>query len=204
MDFEQQTRKDGSNCTSRAFIVLPLRPPPGSYFRVERSKDRAIQSFREEVLRWRAANPNLRQLYAGATMPTCFQTLRGRSKSTKEHTDSLFFVHSSPEGALRLRHAEELLRQDEYVFNHQVIPVMQIYELRLPYPIITDRPNNRQAYIIVDWEVKHLGKRGRGQADLEALCAGEEFPLWLRLPEERRHVEPRAVVTAVTGSTRSR
>jgi hypothetical protein len=128
-------------------------------------------------------------------MPTCFQTLRGRSDGgASEHSDSLFVVHSCPEAALR--HAEELLRHGECVFNCQVIPVMQVYEFRLPHPMVSEQANNRLGYIIVDWEVKESEVAGRlTREQLEQLC--EEFPLWLyQRMHRRKHVSHRDIVAA--------
>jgi hypothetical protein len=182
-----------------AKAAAPLKPVSESFFRMEKSKEKAIQRFRDELRKRRAAEPSNRFLYAGASMPTCFQTLRGLSDSPeeghpKEHTDSLFVVHSSPEAALR--HAEELLRKGCCVFNSQVIPVMQVYEFRLPHPMLSEQDNNRLGYLIVDWEVKESEVAGRlTREELEELC--EEFPLWLyQQMEKRGHVERRAVVTA--------
>lgn len=172
-----------------------LKPVPGSFFRVEKSKELAVESFRRELQRRRAHFRSDRYMYMGATMPSCFQTLRGRSDSAKEHSDSLFAVHSCPE--LAFHHAVELLRAGECSFAHQVIPVMQVYEMRLHSPMLTERANNRLGYLIVDWEVKESEVAGRLSRDeLRALC--EEFPLWLyQQMHRRRHVENRAVVTAV-------
>jgi hypothetical protein len=171
-----------------------MKPIPNSFFCVEKSKELAIQKFREKLQHRRAESPRDRLLYMGACMPTCFQTLRGRSDSSVEHSDSLFIVHSCPEKAFR--HAVEILRAGHYVYQHQVIPVMQIYEMRLHAPMLHDKGNNRLGCIIVDWEVKEsevAGRLDRGQ--LAALC--EEFPLWLyQQMHRRKHVEHRAVVTA--------
>jgi hypothetical protein len=175
--------------------VRRMKPPPGSFFCVDKSKDGAVEKFRKELLSRRAKSPASRLLYMGATMPSCFQTLRGRSDSAKEHSDSLFVVHSCPE--LAFRHAVEILRAGHYVYAQQVVPVMQVYEMRLHAPLLSDQSNNRLGCIIVDWEVKESEVAGRLTGDeLKALC--EEFPLWLYQQMHRqRHVDDRAVVTAV-------
>jgi hypothetical protein len=176
-------------------VAKKLEIVPGSFFRVEKSKELAVESFRRELQRRRALCPSDRYLYMGATMPSCFQTLRGRSDSAKEHSDSLFVVHSCPE--LAFHHAVDLLRAGECSFAHQVIPVMQVYEMRLHYPMLTEQASNRLGCIIVDWEVKESEVAGRlTRQELRDLC--EEFPLWLyQQMHRRRHVENRAVVTAV-------
>lgn len=173
----------------------PLKPIAGSFFRIEKSKDKAIQSFRAELARRRAKSPKDKYLYMGACMPTCFQTLRGRSDAHKEHSDSLFVVHSCPETAFH--HAVELLRAGECAFSQQVIPVMQVYEMRLHDAFLSEQPHNRLGCIIVDWEVKESEVAGRlDREQLAALC--DEFPLWLyQRMHALKHVDHRAVVTAV-------
>lgn len=171
-----------------------LDPVPNSFFRVEKSKEGAVQAFREELLRRRARCPDDRYLYMGASMPTCFQTLRGRSSAAREHSDSLFVVHSAPENAMH--HAVDLLRAGECAFAQQVIPVMQVYEMRLHTPFLSDMAKNRLGYLMVDWEVRESEVEGRlTRAQLESLC--EQFPLWLYQEMHAKKLVPhRAVVTA--------
>lgn len=174
-----------------------LRCVAGSFFKVEKTKEGAIHSFRKELLRRRARRPQDPFLYMGATMPVCFQTLRGRTGLVKEHSDSLFVVHSSPENALH--HAVEMLRAGHYVHGGSLVPVEQVYELRLHDAFLEGAQGgqrNRLAYIILDWEVKESEVEGRLTRDeLAALCA--EFPLWFyQRMVERGHVPRKAVVFA--------
>lgn len=179
--------------------VRPMRCLRGAFFKVEKTKDGAIKSFREELLRRRAKCPSNRFLHMGASMPMCYQTLRGRSGAKSEHTDALFIVHSAAENALHM--AVEMLQNGHYVFRGACVPVEQVYEMRLHDNFLTEGPSaaasvNRLGYIMLDWEIKESEVRGRlTREQLAALCA--EFPLWFyQKMVERGHVARRAVVFA--------
>ena len=173
----------------------PLAPVSGSFFRVQKTKDGAIESFRSELQRLRAKQPDRKYLYLGETMPTCFQTLRGRSPGVAEHTDSLFVIHSAPENALR--HAWAMLHLGHYTFNNALIPVCQIYEMRLSDSFLSGHcPDNRLAYIILDWELKESEVRGRLSGD-EVHELAQQFPLWFyRQMHALGHVPSKSIVLA--------
>ena len=185
-----------------AEAVAAFAPVPGSFYVVEKCKAEAVRRFSDSLRARRAKDPSNRFLYLGAAMPTCFQTLRGRSDGVKETTDSLFVVHSAPENALL--QAVEILKQGHFVYrDSSVIPVMQVYEMRLHEPVLTQREGSRFGYLIVDWELRRSEVRGRlTDAQIEELR--QAFPLhFYRKMVERRHVDRDAVVLAAV-KTKSR
>jgi hypothetical protein len=183
----------------RVFAVAPVCP---DFFAVSRRKDDAVAEFREELhrrlRRARAPSDHSRFDYMGAFMPFCFQCLKSKPPSaSKAASSSLFFCYAAPEDAIRQMH--DIMRAGCYRHDDVLFYFTQVYEHRLGVSLRSPdpAPDNRLAYIMLDWEV-YEGRLGGRLSHEEAAQLCLSFPAWFcaRL-FERGFVDGDRSVTAV-------
>jgi len=164
----------------------PIAP---DFFVVSRKKVEAVKNFREELRRRFILDGGRTDpfMYMGAFMPFCFQCLCAKTDSSKYPARSLFFIFATPEDGMRK--ILEVFRRGEYFYDGRLYVFTQVYEHRLGEAFapeisgaataaaIKEREDNREGYMLLDWEVEEEKVQGRLTRD-EIKALMEEFPTW--------------------------
>jgi len=177
-----------------------LRPVCPDFFVVDPLKLRAIDKFREKLMRRRTLEGGGDPYhYVGAHMPFCFQCLCPKSETTTNaFAGALFFIFAAPEDGMRA--ILNIIRGGgKYDHGGSVRTFSQVYEHRIGANFFSSGGGrsleNRLAYIMLDWEVQESKLIGRlTREEIKGLC--RDFPLWFyRQMHDKLLVDPDAFVT---------